>query len=131
MFYIQSALLNSIFKIIFSSRRDLKFTLMILKKENQIYKRQINRRKVQSELKREDRLLFSLISNLSRRAIKHLTIVKPSTLQDWQRNFIKDFWTYKHQTPGRKPVSREIKELILQMNSGNSESFSILQQSIE
>jgi len=36
MFYFISQLLRSIFTIIFTSRKDLIFTLMILKKENQI-----------------------------------------------------------------------------------------------
>jgi len=76
---------------------------MALKKENQIYERQINRQKVQSTLKRGDRLFLALISRLSKRAISHITLVKPSTLLDWQRRFIKGFWTYQHKTSGRKP----------------------------
>ncbi|MDA3808991.1 MAG: hypothetical protein PF518_01550 [Spirochaetaceae bacterium] len=92
---------------------------MLLKKENQIYKRQINQQKVQSTLKRVDRLLLSLIFNLSRKAINHMTLVEPSTLLNWQRKFIKDFWTFKHKTPGRKPVSKEIKNLILEMKVEN------------
>jgi putative transposase len=119
MFYFLSALLNSIFEIIFSKQRDLIFTLMLLKKENEIYKRQINRQKVQSTLKRVDRLLFSLIFKLSRKAINHMTLVEPSTLLNWQRKFIKNFWTFKHKIPGRKPVSKEIKNLILEMKVEN------------
>ncbi len=119
MFHFLTAILHSIFKIIFSDRKDLIFTLMLLKKENEIYKRQINLQKAQSTLKRRDRLLFSLISKLSRKAINHLTIVKPSTLLDWQHRFIKNYWTYKHKTPGRKPVSKEIKILILGMKIEN------------
>jgi putative transposase len=92
---------------------------MVLKKENQIYKRQINRQIVKSTLHRGDRLLLSLISKLSRRAISHMTLVKPSTLLSWQRRFIKNFWTYKHKTPGRKPVSNTIKEFILEMKLEN------------
>ena len=92
---------------------------MILKKENMIYKRQINRQKLHSTLKRSDRLFLTLIFKLSRRAINYLTIVQPSTLLDWQRRFVKNFLTYKHKTPGRKPVSKEIKELILQMKQEN------------
>jgi putative transposase len=92
---------------------------MVLKKENQIFKRQINRQKAQSTLKRRDRLLFSLISKLSRKAINQLTIVKPSTLLNWQRRFIKNYWIYTHKTPGRKPVSKEIKSLILEMKTDN------------
>ena len=34
---------------------------------------------------------------------------------NWQRRFIKDFWSYKHTHPGKKPISREIKNLILEM----------------
>lgn len=102
-----------------AKQRDFIFTMMVLKKGNQIYRRQINRRKVQSTLKHGDRLLLSLISKLSKRAINHLTLVKPSTLLDWQRKFIKNFWTFKHKTPGRKPVSKEIKNLILGMKQEN------------
>ena len=92
---------------------------MVLKKENQIYRRQFTVKKVQSTLKRKDRFYLSLISKLSKRAINHLTIVKPSTLLDWQRRFIKNYWTYNHKTPGRKPVSKEIKDLILEMKTDN------------
>jgi len=60
-----------------------------------------------------------LICKLSRKAINQLNIVKPSTLLDWLRRFIKNFWTFKHKTPGRKPVSKEIKNLILGMNTDN------------
>ena len=48
-----------------------------------------------------------------------MTMVKPTTLLDWQRRFIKNYWTYKHKTPGRKPVSKGIKDLILVMKIDN------------
>lgn len=38
------------------------FTLMILKKENQIYKRHLNQKKVHNSLKQSDRVFLSLIS---------------------------------------------------------------------
>lgn len=119
MFHFLAALLHSIFKVIFTSRRDLIFTLMILKKENQIFKRQTKLQKVQSMLKRRDRLFLSVISILSKRAIDQLTLVKPSTLLDWQRKFIRNYWTYKHKSPGRRPVTKQIKNLILEMKLEN------------
>ena len=94
--------------------------MMILKKENQIYKRQLNLKKTQSSIKKNDRLFLSLIFKLSKRASKHLTLIKPSTLLEWQKRFIKNYWTYKHKPPGRKPVSKEIKKLILQMKQDNT-----------
>jgi len=112
-----SALLYSIFKISFFRRKDLMFTLMVLKKENQIYKRQLNHKKVHNSLKRSERFFLTLIFKLSRRAINHLTIVKPSTILNWQHRFVKDFWTYKHKRPGRKPIPKDIKELILELKS--------------
>lgn len=120
MFNFLILLLQSIFKIVFSNRKDMLFTLMAMKKENQIYKRQLNPKKVHNSMKRRDRFFLALISRLSRKAVNHLTIVKPSTLLDWQRRFIKNYWTYKHNPPGRKAVSKDIKELILQMKQDNS-----------
>ena len=119
MKYFRSALLHSVFKIFFSNRKDMIFTLRVLKKENLIYKRRINLQKVQSTLKRKDRLFLSLITKLSMSATNHLTIVKPSTLLDWQRRFIKNYWTYKHKTHGKRLVSKEIKDLILDMKREN------------
>jgi hypothetical protein len=74
---------------------------MVLKKENQIYKRQINHKKVHNSLQKRERLLLTLVFKLSRKATSHLIIVQPSTLLDWQRSFIKNFWTFKHKTPDR------------------------------
>ena len=119
MFHFLSALLHAIFRIMFTNRKDLIFTLMILKKENQIFKRQTNLHKLQSTLKRRDRLFLSLISTLSTRAISQLTVVRPSTLLDWQRRFIRNYWTYERKTPGRRPVSKQIKNLILEMKLEN------------
>ena len=48
-----------------------------------------------------------------------MTLVNPSTLLDWQHRFIKNYWTYKHKPPGRKQISKEIKELILEMKRDN------------
>lgn len=79
MFNFLLLLLNSLFKILFSNRKDLILTLMVLKKENQIYKRQLNHKQTLSLIKRSDRFILSLISTLSKRAINHLTIIRPST----------------------------------------------------
>jgi hypothetical protein len=80
MFTFIADLLNSIFKILLTSRKDLIFTLVTLKKENQIYKRQLNHKKAHNSLKRRDRLFLTLIFELSRKATNHLILVQPSTL---------------------------------------------------
>ena len=119
MFIFVSALLKSIFKVLLSKKKDIIFTLILLRKENEIYKRQLNLRHKSIKLQRKKRLFFSLISPISARAISHLTLVKPSTILDWQKRFIKNYWTYEHKVTGRKPVSKEIKDLILEMKTEN------------
>ncbi len=82
---------------------------------NAIYKRHLNLQNKRLHFRKSDKLTFSMIKALSARAMNHLTVVKPDTLLVWQRKFIKNFWSYKHNTPGRKPISRDLKNLILEM----------------
>jgi transposase len=60
-----------------------------------------------------------MIKALSTRAMNHLTIVKPETVLSWQRRFIKNFWSYKHKSPDRKSITKDIKTLILEMKQEN------------
>ena len=66
-----------------------------------------------------DRLCLSLIAALSKRAVSHLSIVKPETLLEWQRRFIKKRRSFKHKKRGRKPISAAIRTLILEMKKDN------------
>jgi transposase len=67
----------------------------------------------------QDRFSLSLIGTLSKRSINHLTIVKPETLLEWQRRFIKKRWSFQHKKRGRKPVPAAVKKLILEMKQDN------------
>ena len=78
MFSFLTALLSPVFKIIYSNHKDLIFTLMLLKKENQIFKRQMNLQKVQFTMKRKDRLLLSYIFKLSTSLINPWCSFSPS-----------------------------------------------------
>lgn len=93
--------------------------MLLLKKENEIYKRHLNLQNKKLHLKKNDKFALSMIKALSARAINHLTIVKPETVLSWQRRFIKNFWSYKHKSPGRKAITRDIKDLILEMKQDN------------
>ncbi len=66
-----------------------------------------------------DRFCLSLIASLSKRAISHLSIVKPETLLKWQSRFIKKRWTFKHKKRGWKPVPAKLKKLIREMKTDN------------
>ncbi len=113
-------LLNSIFNTLFRKRKNLIFTMLLLKKENEIYKRHLSLKNKKIHFRKDDKFTLAMLKVLSQRAINHLTIVKPETLLGWQHRFIKNFWSYKHKTPGRKPVTRDIKKLILEMKQENN-----------
>lgn len=119
MFNFLCSLLNSIFSTIFQKRRNIIFTMLLLKKENEIYRRYLNLQNKKLKFKKDDKFTLAMLKALSQRAINHLTIVKPETLLGWQHRFIKNFWSYKHKTPGRKPITRDIKKLILEMKQEN------------
>jgi len=119
MFNFLCSSLNSIFTTIFSKRKNVIFTMLLLKKENKIYKRHLNLQNKKLHFWKNDKFTLAMINALSQRAINHLTIVKPETALVWQRRFIKNLWSYKHRTPGRKPVTRKIKDLILEMKRDN------------
>lgn len=89
--------------------------MVLLKKENEIYR--LQNKKLQ--FKKDDKFTLAMLKALSQRAINHLTIVKPNTILDWQRSFIKNFWSHEHKAPGRKPITRKIKNLILEMKQEN------------
>ena len=93
--------------------------MLLLKKENEIYRRHLNLQNKKLQFRKNDKLSLAMLKALSKRAINHLTIIKPETLLNWQRRFIKNFWSYKHKSPGRKPVTRDIKKLILEMKLEN------------
>ena len=119
MFSFFCSLLNSIFKILFTKKKNVIFTMMLLKKENEAYRRNLNLQNRRLNFWKNDKLSFAMIKALSMKAINHLAIVKPETVLSWQRRFIKNFWSYKHKPPGRKPVSNDIKKLILEMKQEN------------
>ena len=108
-------LLKAIFSVISKKRKDLIFTLLLLKKENEIMKRHLNLQNRRISSNHSDRFCLSLIAKLSKRAVSHLSIVKPETLLEWQRRFIKKRWYFKRKKRGRKPVSAKIRALILEM----------------
>ncbi len=69
--------------------------------------------------RRKDRFTLACIRSLSDRATKHLTVIKPDTLLRWQKQFIKNLWTYKNYKRGRPYIKNSIKELILEMKQDN------------
>lgn len=120
MFNFILNLLQSIFTIFFSRRKDLIFTMLLLKKENEILKRHLKLKNKKLFFSNADKLSFAFIKSLSKRAINHLTLLKPETLLNWQKRFIKNLWTYKGKKKNGRPyIKKSTRELILEMKQDN------------
>ncbi len=96
-------------------RRSKELEILVLRHELAILRRQSSRPK----LTRADRaLLASLTRSLGRPAWTVFSF-KPETLLRWHRQLIARRWTYSHRSPGRRPLERPLRELIVQLASEN------------
>ena len=101
------------------TKSNLVCEVVLLKKENEILKRQHANRKV--TFLRSDRLFFVMLNKVA--DIKSgLTILKPETILRWQRSLIAWFWQYKHRQEkrGRPPVEKKIRQLVLEIKNDNN-----------
>ena len=120
MFCFIRDLLQAIFKVATSKRKNLIFTLLMLRKQNEILKRHIDFRNERLRPSHKDRWSLAMIAAVSKSAISHLLVFKPETVLAWQRKLIARRWTYQYRNPGRRLVKSEIKNLILEMKNENS-----------
>ncbi|MBN2036017.1 MAG: transposase [Chitinispirillaceae bacterium] len=103
---------------LFLSRKRLVFKIAILEKENEILKRRLEGKRIVTN--HLDRLFFVFLNKIM--AVKdYITIVQPATVLRWQKMVIRRLWTFKHQPgiKGRRPVERNIRDLILSIKNEN------------
>ena len=101
-----------------SKQLDILVENAILKKENEILKRE---KKDRLKFRFIDRLFYAVICKSSKKAKGCVTLIKPETVLKWQRHLIKKFWTFPsyNKRPGRPAVPGWIKDLILEMKNKN------------
>jgi putative transposase len=89
--------------------------ILILRHQLTALRRQVNR----PALHPADRVLLAALSRMLPRAHWSTFMVTPSTLLRWHRDLVARRWTYPHKTPGRPPVRRQIRELVLRLAAEN------------
>jgi len=89
--------------------------ILVLRHELAILRRQAARPK----LTRADRGLLAALSRSVPRAAWPSFPVKPETLLGWHRQLVARRWTYPHRTPGRPPLERSLRTLILRLAREN------------
>jgi len=96
------------------SREFKELEIVVLRHEMAILRRRICR----PSMTTADRVFLTATSRLLPRPIWNAFFVKPATLLDWHRRLVARRWTYRRR-PGRRPMSREVRELILRIAREN------------
>ena len=96
------------------SREFKELEIVVLRHEMAI----LCRRTCRPSLMTADRVFLAATSRLLPRPQWNAFLVKPATLLDWHRRLVARRWTYRRR-PGRRPMSREVRELILRIAREN------------
>jgi putative transposase len=97
------------------SRRSKELEILVLRHELAILRRQTSR----PRLTRADRALLASLSRSLARPAWAVFPIKPETLLRWHCQLIARRWTYSHRTPGRPPLERSLRKLILRLADEN------------
>jgi putative transposase len=79
----------------------------------------LRRQTLRPKLTRADRTLLAVLSRSLARPAWAVFSVRPETVLRWHRQLIARRWTYSHRTPGRPPLERSLRELILRLADEN------------
>ncbi len=89
--------------------------LLVLRHQVAVLRRQVHR----PALEPADRVIPAALSRLLPRARRGSSFVTPATVLRWHRDLPARRWTHPRKTPGRPPVRREIRELVLRLAQEN------------
>src|SRR3712207_110358 len=89
--------------------------LLVLRHQVAVLRRQVHR----PRLEPADRVVLAALSRLLPRARWPLFFVTPARLLGWHRPLIPRRWTYPHSRSGRRPIARQIRDLVLRLAADN------------
>jgi putative transposase len=113
--YVLACRLFGLVVLLARGDRSKELEILALRHELSILRRQVRR----PRFAQRDRLVLAALSRLLSRRSWSAFSVTPETLLRWHRRFIARHWTYPHRRPGRPPLEREVRELILRIAREN------------
>jgi putative transposase len=115
MAYVLACRLFALVVLLGRGDRSKELEILVLRHELSILRRQVRR----PEFTERDRLLLAALSRMLPRRSWRAFVVRPETLLRWNRRLVARHWTYPHRRPGRPPIDREVRELILRLAREN------------
>jgi hypothetical protein len=95
--------------------RSKEIEILVLRHQVGVLRRQVRR----PDLTPPDRMVLAALSRLMRRRAWATFFVTPSTLLRWHRDLIRRRWNHPHKKPGRPPIRKTIRQLVLRMAEEN------------
>jgi putative transposase len=97
------------------SDRSKELEILVLRHEVAV----LRRRSVRPRIEPADRALLAALSRALPRRVWAAFSVRPETLLRWHRGLVARRWAYPHKQPGRPPLQRPRRELILRLAREN------------
>jgi transposase InsO family protein len=114
--YVIACRLFGLLVLLARGERSKELEILVLRHELSVLRRQVGR----PRLEPRDRLVLAALSRVLPRRSWAAFPVRPETILRWHRRLVARRWTYPHRRPGRPPVEREVRELILRLARENT-----------
>ncbi len=114
--YVLACRLFELVLLLARRERSKELEILVLRHELSILRRQVR----SPQFAPRDRLLLAALSRVLPRRSWPAFLVTPETLLRWHRRLVAKHWTYPHTRPGRPPVDRSVRALILGLARENS-----------
>jgi len=89
--------------------------ILVLRHQVAVLRRQVHR----PALEPADRMVLAVLSRLLPRPRWSAFFVTPATLLRWHQQLLARRWTYPHARPGRPPVAKQVRDLVLRLAAEN------------
>lgn len=114
--YVVACRLFALLLLLVRSDCSKELEILVLRHELAILRRQAGR----PQLTAADRPILAALSRVLPRRSWRAFVVTPETLLRWHRRIIARRWTYPHRRPGRPPLDKQVRELILRLARENN-----------